>query len=155
MLIIQMLQQIDDGVPFDQDDLDVAQNTIKSNYESDAFDIRLDEYWSCRVYVMNDTEDSKKMSECFISEVYLPLRDDQKQDIVTFDFPLTITMEELVKACGEPQDPGEISHYDGDDGYFSDDVEYAQSAEKYYGYRKYSFEFIKGTLGYFTMTYKP
>lgn len=143
---------IDDGVPFDEDDLANAGNNVNSNYQSSGFKIELGEYWTAQVYVLNDSDSGKAASECYINEVYLPVHTDETQDILTFDFPTDITMEELTANAGEPDDS---SHYDGDNGYYSDTYEYIKESETYYSDSEYTFEFTKGELTYITITYIP
>ena len=144
---------IDAGVPFRADDLEDAGNNLKKNYQSSGFRIELGDYWTAQVYVLNDSDEGKKMSECCINEIYLPNKPDQTQDILKFKFPTNMTKEELVANSGMPED--EPHHYEGDNGYYSDTYEYKKSATKYLGYSKYSFEFIKDALNYITITYMP
>lgn len=143
---------IDDGVPFDEDDLANANNNLNKNSQSQGFKINLGEYWSAQVYAMNDTDENKTTAECYIGEVYLPLHDDETQDILTFAFPQNITMDELKKNAGEPTD---TSHYDGDDGYYTDTLEYTRKSTKYIGDSGYKFEFTNGQLRYITIEYLP
>ncbi len=143
---------IDDGVPFEEDDLANAGNNVNSNYQSSGFKIELGEYWTAQVYVLNDSDSGKTASECYINEVYLPVHTDETQDILTFDFPTDMTMEELTANAGEPDDS---SHYDGDNGYYSDTYEYIKESETYYSDSEYTFEFTKGELTYITITYIP
>ncbi len=146
------LQEIDDGVPFREDDLANAGNNLNKNSQSQGFRIELAEYWSAQVYAGNFTDENKPASECCISEVYLPLKQGETQDILSFAFPLNITMDELKANAGEPTN---TSHYDGDDGYYTDKLEYTVDSTKYIGDYGYSFEFTKGELRYVTIDYKP
>ncbi len=143
---------IDDGVPFREDDLENAGNNLKKNAQSQGFRIDLDKYWTAQVYVMNDTDSGKTMSECYISEVYLPMHKDKTQDILTFAFPQNMTMDELKANAGEPTN---YRHYDGDNGYYSDTLEYSRDSSKYIGDYGYTFEFMKGNLYCITIDYKP
>lgn len=145
-------EMIDDGVPFEEVDLEDAGNNLKANYESGSFRIQLGEYWTASVCTFNDTESGKPVSACFLSEVYLPLHSDEEQDVLSFAFPMDITMEELIANAGEPD---ETSHYDGDNGYYTDTVCYTRDSERYYSASKYRFEFVKGELAYVTINYVP
>ncbi len=145
-------QLIDDGVPFNEDDIANAGNNLNKNSQSQGFRIELGEYWSAQVFVMNDTDSNKTTSECYISEVYLPLKKDQTQDILTFAFPQDMTIESLKENAGEPT---KSDHYDGDDDYYTDKLEYTKDSTKYIGDYGYSFEFTKGKLTYITLDYKP
>lgn len=145
-------EMIDDGVPFKEADLEDAGNNLKANYESGSFRILLGEYWTASVYTFNDAESGKPVSECFLSEVYLPLHSDEEQDVLSFAFPLDITMEELIANAGEPDD---IRHFDGEDGYYTDTVCYTRESERYYSASEYRFEFVKGELAYVTISYVP
>lgn len=99
-------EMIDDGVPFDENDLANAGNNINPRYESSSFEIKLGERSFAQVRVLNDSSDNKKASECFIDNVYMPIYD-EPQDILEFNFPLTMTQEELLANSGEP-DPDNI-----------------------------------------------
>lgn len=143
---------IDDGVPFDEDDLANAGNNLNKNSQSQGFRIELDDYWSAQVYVLNDTDGNKVTSECYVNEVYLPVHQDKTQDILSFAFPLNLTMDELKANAGEPT---EVRHYDGDNGYYTDTLEYILESTKYYQDGGYTFEFTKGELKYVTVEYMP
>ncbi len=143
---------IDDGVPFREDDVANAGNNLNKNSQSQGFRIELAEYESAQVYVLNDTDGNKTASECYINEVYLPIKKDSTQNILTFAFPLNMTMEELKANAGEPTD---TRHYDGDDGYYTDTMKYVQESTKYYHDGGYTFEFMKGQLNYITIEYMP
>ena len=68
-------EMIDDGVPFDENDLANAGNNINPRYESSSFEIKLGERSFAQVRVLNDSSDNKKASECFIDNVYMPIYD--------------------------------------------------------------------------------
>ena len=134
-------EMIDDGVPFDENDLANAGNNINPRYESSSFEIKLGER-------------NKKASECFIDNVYMPIYD-EPQDILEFNFPLTMTQEELLANSGEP-DPDNIYTYQSDDSdYHSESYTYEKEAEKYYGNSSYKFEFANDVLAYVTISYTP
>ena len=145
-------QMIDDGVPFEEDDLANAGNNLNKNSQSQGFAITLGNYWTAQVFTLNDTEGNKTAAECYVNEVYLPLHDDETQNILTFAFPQDMTIEALKANAGEPTDS---SHYDGDDGYYSDKLEYTKKSTKYYHDGGYTFEFMKGKLRYITIEYMP
>lgn len=145
---------IDDGVPFDENDLANAGNNINPRYESSSFEIKLGERSFAQVRVLNDSSDNKKASECFIDNVYMPIYD-EPQDILEFNFPLTMTQEELLANSGEP-DPDNIFTYQSDDSdYHSESYTYEKEAEKYYGNSSYKFEFANDVLAYVTISYTP
>lgn len=146
---------IDSGVvPFRADDLEDAQNNLKKNYQSQGFRIDLDKYWSAQVYVLNDTDGGKPINECYVNEIYLPNHPGEEQDILKFDFPLNMTMEELVANAGEPE-ADNYRHYDGDNGYYTDTFKYTRPSTKYYSNSYFSFEFMKGELNYIYINYMP
>ena len=150
--VTTLQDMIDAGVPFKAADLENAENNVKANYQ-EQFSIELGEYWSAIVYVLNDTEEGKKASTCYINEVYFPNKTDRTQDVLRFDFPFTITLDELLANVG--REPDENRHYDGENGYYTDTVSYTKSSTKYFNKNRYRFEFAKGVLSYFTMTYMP
>ena len=142
---------INDGVPFDEDDIANASNNINKNSSSQSFRIELGDYYTCSVYVSNFTNENKKILECPITEIYLPVRKDEKQDVVSFAFPLNITEEQLLNNAGTPTDKSE---YNGDNGYVSRTYKYTKESTKYYGNSGYTFEYINGELRYVRMNYK-
>ena len=144
-------EMIDAGVPFDPEDLQNANNNVKSNSESDCFKIMIGDYYYARVYFMNDTEDGKPATACFAHEI--SFRYDDPQDVVTFDFPFDITMDSLKANSGEPSE--EPFHYDGGDGYYSDTLKYTKESERYYNDSVYEFDFVKGEFDSIRMTYIP
>ncbi len=145
-------EMIDDGVPFDESDLANAGNNLNPNYESSGFSIKLDDkYYSAQVMVLNDTDSGKPMSECVIDEIYLPVNQDIEQDILSFDFPLSITVEELFANSGETDD---VYNYEGEN-YSKFTYTYSQESEKYFSDREYKFEFLNGELQYVTIEWLP
>jgi len=145
-------EMIDDGVPFDEKSIANANNNINSNMESQYFKIVLGEYYSAQVYVLNDSDENKKIADCKLSKVYLPVSTDKKQDIISFAFPLTITEDELIANAGEPTNKSE---YNGDNNYVAKKIEYQVDSSKYIGESGYTFEFTNGVLKYITIDYKP
>lgn len=145
---------IDDGVPFDENDLANAGNNLNPNYQSQGFVIELADYYNAQVYTMNDSEDNKTIAECTLCEIYLPVRNDLEQNILSFDFPLDITMDELIATCGEPD---ENTHWvsEDDETYYTDTIVYKRDSEKYLGHSDYRFEFTKGELKYVYINYVP
>ncbi len=146
---------IDDGVPFKSSNLANADNNLGPNYESQHFSIELDDGGSIFISTMNDTSENKKASECYLCEVSLYLRKNSQQDIISFDFPTDITMEELISACGEPT---ENMHWedDKDPTNYSDTIEYSKASENYYGKKHYKFHFnSEGILNEIHIKYIP
>ncbi len=144
---------IDAGVPFKEEDLGDAKNNLKPNYQSAGFKIVLGEYYSAQVYAFNDTSEGKPINECYINEIYFPISDRQEQDILSFDFPLTMTMDDLKANAG---DPDKTSHYDSDDSdYYSDTFKYESESERYISGSRYEFQFTNSVLRYIYITYMP
>lgn len=135
---------IDDGVPFDANDIANAGNNLDANTESSGFGIPLGNYWTAQVYVINTTDSGKIMSECPLSAVYLPVHEDETQSVLSFAFPLDITEAELVASAGEPTNRDVYT----DDNYENITVEYKKDSEKFFGSSGYEFEFTNGKLSY-------
>lgn len=144
---------IDMNVTFEDGDVTELGNKLEPNSESRSLKIVLGDYYDVLIYVMNDTDTEKPMTECFISEVYLPYKADREQDVVSFDFSLTMTKEELVANAGETE---YYSHYQADDSDFCmDTYDYKLEAERYYGYKTFSFEFTRDVLSLVYIRYVP
>ena len=144
--VTTLQEMIDDGVPFDSNDIANANNNLNANSSSSGFRIVLGEYYDAQVYVGNFTDENKTAAECPICEIYLPVDLDQPNDILQFAFPLTITEDELVANSGEPTDKSEYTSDDGD--YQSNTYEYKKDSDKYIGDSGYQFEFVNGELRY-------
>ena len=145
-------EMIDDGVPFDENDLTNAGNNLNPDYKSQGFRIRLGEYYTAQVFAFNDTEENKPISECYINYVYLPVKEDEEPNILTFNFPTDMTMEELKENSGEPTNE---KHTDFEDGRYVDQLEYENQSEIYIRACSYKFEFISGKLKYINIEYMP
>lgn len=152
--VTTLQDMIDDGVPFNENDIANAGNNLNKNYTSGAFKIELEDYYSVSVYVSNFTDSNMPANECIVTEVYLPVKQDKEPNgIVSFAFPLTITEDELNDNSGEPTD---FREYISDDGtYISHTCEYTVDSTKYYGDSGYKFEFVNGELRYLTIDYLP
>ena len=144
--VTTLQEMIDDGVPFDEDDIANAGNNINPDYQSSGFKITLGDYYSAQVYVGNYTDENKTMAECPICEIYLPVHQDDPNTILTFAFPLNLTEEDLIANSGEATDFREYVSDDGD--YVSHTYEYKVDSERYIGDSGYSFEFANGELRY-------
>ena len=142
---------INGGVPLDDRDASKYENIIPKNTESSGYRIVLGEYWTAQLFVINNTEEDKKASECVISGFYYTEKQDGTQDVISFDFPLTVTPEELKATLGEPDD---TYHYDGGADYQSDRYTWQQESTQYIGYKKYNFEFVNGKLNEISITFK-
>ena len=84
-------------------------------------------------------------------KVYLPMKPDATQNILSFAFPLDMTEDDLKENAGEPTD---FSTHESD-GYVNNKYEYQRESDVYYGSYGYDFEFINGTLQYVTIDYMP
>ncbi|SDX57642.1 hypothetical protein SAMN02910264_00198 [Ruminococcaceae bacterium YAD3003] len=145
-------EMIDDGVPFKAADLEDAGNNLKANYQSSGFRIELGEYYTAQVYVLNYSDEGKPMNECVVNEIYLPYSADKDTGILTFDFPLNMTADDLVANSGMPNN--DIHHYEDGD-YTSDTYKYTAESEIYISGSRYQFEFVRGELEYIYITWMP
>ena len=141
---------IDDGVPFDEDDIANANNNLNSNTESQNFSIVLGEYYNAQVAVVNTSGENKTIAECPISSIYLPVDLEESNDILTFAFPFTMTEDELLANAGEPTSK---DSYSADTDYVMNTYEYKAQSDKYYRETGYKFEFTNGTLSYVTISW--
>ena len=147
----KLQELIDDGVPFNEDDIANASNNLNKNSQSSGFRITLGDYWSGQVYVFNDSDAGKTASECYISEVYLPMHIGETQNVMSFAFPVDMTLDELL---ANESDPTDNRTYEGE-SHTTDTVEYKKDSTKYYGQYGYKFEFLDGNLQYITIDYLP
>lgn len=150
-------EMIDDGVPFEASDIKHASDDMKKNARSlTGFRITLDKFWSAQVGVMNLSDSAKPMSECIICSIRVPSIESHYNNgaNLAFDFPIDITMEELVANAGEPEGDNK-KHYEGDNGYYTDTYTYKQKSKKYLGSKSYEFEFKKGEITSISINYIP
>lgn len=150
-------EMIDDGVPFEESDLKKLDQKIKKNQRqlTGGFRIRLDKFWSALVYVMNVDDGEKTLGECVIYRISVPsLTENYKNEAnLAFDFPLNLTMDELVKSAGEPEGNNK-SHYDGEK-YHTDTYSYKQKSKKFLGSKAFTFEFKNDVLNKIELDYIP
>lgn len=143
---------IDGGIPFSEDDLKNIGNNVNSNYETDRYDVEINDYVSMQFAFVNTTETNITEAECLLSLVrwhplYVPQPDyedsmneeiteliNDAADHVCFSFPLTLTKEQLLENNG---DASEVDEYNN--------VYYRIESEIYMGDSGYSFEFNKVT----------
>lgn len=152
--VTTLQEMIDDGVPFNENDIANAGNNLNKNYTSGAFKIDLGDYYHFSVYVSNFTDSNMPANECIVTEVYLPVHQDEEPNgIVSFAFPLDITEDELRENSGDPTD---FREYVSDDGKWTTHYcKYQIDSTKYYGSSGYDFEFSNGELKYLTIDYLP
>lgn len=141
---------IDAGVPFNEDDLANAENNVKSNSESGQFKIDIAEFHTGSVTVGNYTEQNAKANELPIVSIYLPIKD-EPQDVITFNFPLDLTIEQLKENSGAPTNEKSSG---GDGEIKMDKIEYKADSTQYIGESGYTFEFQDGKLKYMTINLK-
>lgn len=144
-------EMIDNGVTFDEEDIKNAGNNLNKNHESESFAIHLGKSQVAQVRVINNTDESQKIVDCKLAQIYFPVVEDRDQDVLQFAFPLTLSIEELKANAGEPTNQ---SNRDTENGEHSDKLEYKVDSEKYYGTSGYTFEFMNGKLRYVTINYK-
>lgn len=144
---------IDAGCPFDAEDIAELPDTLEGKTESFGIHIVLDEYNNALIEVMNDSDSAKPFKECFISSIYVPVDQDEPQNVIRFDFPFSMTQEDLVANAGETED---YSHYESEESdFYTDTYEYRQDAERFSGDRFYCFDFTRGELDSITLRYLP
>ena len=143
---------IDDGVPFETDSLNNAGNNVNPNYESDTMKVVVGDYWNLQIWAVNFTDSAKPAKDLPITKIYFPFKKDKTQDVVTFNFPVDLSIDDLKANAGEPT---ENDHYEGDGGYTSDNMHYEYESSKYFSEGGYQFNFIKGVLDNVTITYIP
>ena len=131
----------------------LARAACLAEIDGEAADLRTIIDKDCQLNILTfDSDEGKPMNECVVNELYLPVKNDVEQDIFALDFPLTITMDELVAAAGEPNN--DVTHYEDGD-YYSDTYKYSIESTRYYGGSSYEFEYVKGELRYLYITWMP
>ena len=149
---------IDDGVPFEDGELDDAKNNLKSRYQSSYIKLNpgVKGYYVW-IQVFNDTDSGKPMNECYINEIYYKVtslvKDGEKQNFITFDFPLDLKMEDLKANSGEPN--GRTYHNEDNTKYIYDTLEWTKKGTKFWNSNRISFRFTNGELKEVSMTYIP
>ena len=148
---------IDDGVKFEEDDLENAKNNIKSHYQSSYFKIDPGVKNGCFIWiqVFNETDSGKPANECYINEILYKVLSDEgaKQKVITFDFPLNLTLDELKANSGEPNETP--YHNEDNPKYIYDTLEWTKKGTKFWNSNRISFRFTNGALKEVSMTYIP
>ena len=149
---------IDDGVPFEDGELEDAKNNLKSKYQSSYIKLNpgVKGYYVW-IQVFNETDSGKPMNECYINEILYKkttlVKDGETQDFVTFDFPLDLTMDQLKANAGEPT--GRTYHNEDNPKYIYDTLEWTKKGTKFMNSNRYSFDYTNGELREVTITYIP
>ena len=125
---------IDDGVKFEEDDLENAKNNIKSHYQSSYFKIDPGVKNGCFIWiqVFNETDSGKPANECYVNEILYKVLSDEgaKQKVITFDFPLNLTLDELKANSGEPNETP--YHNEDNPKYIYDTLEWTKKGTKFW-----------------------
>ena len=149
---------IDDGVPFEDGELDDAKNNLKSRYQSSYIKLNpgVKGYYVW-IQVFNETDAGKPMNECYINEIYYKVtnlvKDGEKQNFITFDFPLDLKMEDLKANSGEPN--GRTYHNEDNAKYIYDTLEWTKKGTKFMNSNRYTFDYTNGELKNVVITYIP
>ena len=149
---------IDDGVPFEDGELDDAKNNLKSRYQSSYIKLNpgVKGYYVW-IQVFNETDSGKPMNECYINEIYYKVtnlvKDGEKQNFITFDFPLDLKMEDLKANSGEPN--GRTYHNEDNAKYIYDTLEWTKKGTKFMNSNRYTFDYTNGELKNVVITYIP
>ena len=148
--VTTLQEMIDDGVPFDKDDIANANNNVNPDSGTD-FEIELGKYNYATVYVGNFTDDNKAAKDCPIREIYFSIDEDETQNVLSFNFPFSLTEDNLKENSGDPTDYGTNTS----NKYTYTTYEYKVESDDYYGESGYNFEFTNGKLSYVTIDYMP
>lgn len=154
---------IDNEVPFV--DISNANNNIRPNYESETFEIVIDDDHLAYVAFSNFTDENRSINECPLSYINFDVIDNE---VIKLSCPFDLTPEQLVENAGEASDikcdeieSGEVVSEEGhyDDSYeavtnVDETYEYTTLSEKYLGDHGYYFKFHNGVLYNYTVTYR-
>lgn len=142
---------IDGGVPFDDNSLNNVGNNVNSNYETDRYTVRINDYVSMQFSFINTTETNITEAECLLRlvrwySIYVPQPDYEEslnEEIVSqindaansvcFAFPLTLTKEQLLENNSNATEI-ENNH-----------IDYRIDSEVYMGDSGYTFKFNQKT----------
>lgn len=144
----KLSDMINNGVEFDNY---AETDTVEARYVSKPYKINVAEDWSAYVEVMNESDEVASAADCIVCDSSITMRDGKTQDVVSYDFPLNMTEDELRQAAGDPTN--ESTHSSGD--YTNDTLEYTHEPEKYYGDCGYTFEFKNGQLQSVSLDWLP
>ena len=147
---------VDDGVPFAEGESENFGNNVKSHYQSGYIKIDCgtkngNYFW---IEVFNDTDSGKPMNECYVNQILFKILNDEgaKQTLVTFDFPFTLTMDELKANSGEPT---EKPYHNETGSNVYDKLEWTKKGTKFMNRNRDEFSFKNGAFSEVDMTYIP
>ena len=146
---------IDAGVPFKDGELEDAKNNLKSKYQSAPFKVDIGKNFNCYIYVFNDSDSGRPANECYVNEVSFhgSYTKGETQNVLTFDFPLNVTIEDLKANAGDPTE--KPYHNEDDPKFIADYLEWTKQGKKYMNRNRYRFEFYNYELRNVTITYFP
>ena len=147
---------IDNGVPFV--DISNANNNIKPNYESEYFEIQLDDTNVAYVAFSNFTDNNMTLCNCPLSSLTYSVVDN---DVLTISCPNDLTPEMLIENSGDPttatssiaaelDENGETIPSDNTESIYN----YTRLSSRYIGDHGYYFGFVNNQLAYYTITYR-
>ena len=146
---------IDAGVHFKDGELEDAKNNLKSKYQSAPFKVDIGKNFNCYIYVFNDSDSGRPANECYVNEVSFhgSYTKGETQNVLTFDFPLNVTIEDLKANAGDPTE--KPYHNEDDPKFIADYLEWTKQGKKYMNRNRYRFEFYNYELRNVTITYFP
>ena len=152
---------IDNQVPFV--DISNANNNIRPNYESETFEIKLDDEHLAYVTFSNFTDENKTINNCPLSSLTF---DVVENNVLKLSCPFDLTETQLLENAGDPtdidnqqEDISTVRDTAGDAVEEESTINYAtykytRLSEKYLGDHGYYFLFKDGVLYNYTVTYR-
>ncbi len=133
---------IDDGAPFDETDLENANNNVPAGSESSCFRLVLDEEtaWTANLFFANHEDHGAPASSLPVTFVYLYIPEGRTQDVLAFGFPLDMTAQDLVDHAGVP-DENYYFQSEEDESFYYYTLSYWQDPQSTFTGYGYEFEF--------------
>ncbi len=143
---------VDDGIPFEKNELNNIGNNVNKNYETARYTARINDFVTMQFTFINTTDTNITEAECLLCNVrlytlYVPQSDyedsmnesiinnlNDASDHVCFSFPLTLTKDQLLENNGDATEITDTNY-----------VKYLVDSEVYMGSSGYTFEFDKTT----------
>ena len=124
-------------------------------YQSAPFKVDIGKNFNCYIYVFNDSDSGRPANECYVNEVSFhgSYTKGETQNVLTFDFPLNVTIEDLKANAGDPTE--KPYHNEDDPKFIADYLEWTKQGKKYMNRNRYRFEFYNYELRNVTITYFP
>ncbi|MDO4500621.1 MAG: hypothetical protein Q4B60_05030 [Erysipelotrichaceae bacterium] len=135
----------DTGYILSRDEWPDINEDLKADYVQGVH-ILINEGYYLNIGIYNPDEEDKPLKDCAIYDASLNTNEGENQSVITFNFPYSLSIDELKEECGEPDE-----EYGQTEDYHIIYRQWSKTNEYYQSY--YYFVYRDGVLASFAMNY--